>query len=152
MRDMIWFLIEPSGMISILAPVWRQVYGAIVVKPPVSVTQLTVLTISHHMPPLQNQVRRFYFSFASFTWFLGLLHKNQFLPTNMKPQCWLTDCCFESPLRALRYRCHIHYSWRNRHPTSHFYTVHDVCQSWNPSRVNHVMSVTGRFNPTMPQI
>jgi hypothetical protein len=44
----------------------RQVHGAIVVKPTVSVTQLTMLTISHHTPPLQNPVRRFYFSFASF--------------------------------------------------------------------------------------
>jgi hypothetical protein len=142
--------IEPSGMISILAPVWRQVYGAIVVKPLVSVTQLTMLTISHHTPPLQNQVRRFYFSFASFMWFLGLSHKNRFLPTNMKPQHWLTDCCFESLLRALRCRCHIHYSWRNRHPTSHFYTVQAVCQLWNQSPVKRVMSFMGRFNQTMP--
>jgi hypothetical protein len=85
-----WLIsIEPSDMISILAPVWRQVHGAIIVKPQVSVTQLTVLTISHHTPPLQNQVRRFYFSFTSFTWFLGLSHKNQLLPTHMKPQRWL---------------------------------------------------------------
>jgi hypothetical protein len=39
----------------------------------------------------------------------------------MKPQCWLTDCCFESPLRALHCRRHIHYSWRNRHSTSHLH-------------------------------
>jgi hypothetical protein len=77
--------IEPSDMISILALVWRQVHGAIIVKPPVSVMELTLLTISHHTPPLENQVKRFYFSFASFTWFLGLSHNNQFLPTNMKP-------------------------------------------------------------------
>jgi hypothetical protein len=92
MRDMIWFFIDvldlhrASGMISILAPVWRQVHDNIVLKPPVSVAQLAMLTISHHTPPLQNQVRRFYFSFASFTWLLGLSHKNRFLPTNMKPQ------------------------------------------------------------------
>jgi hypothetical protein len=92
-RDMIWFFIDmldihrASAMISILAPVWCHVHGAIVVKPPVGVKQLTVLTISHHTPPLQNQVRRLYFSFVDFTWFLGLLHKKRFLPTNMKPQC-----------------------------------------------------------------
>jgi hypothetical protein len=143
--------IEPSSMISILAPVWRQVHSAIIVKPPVSVTQLTMLTISHHTPSLQNQVRRFYFSFASCTSFLGLSHKNRFLPTNINPQHWLTDCCFESPIRALCCRRYIHYSWRNRHSTSHFYTVQAVCQSWNQSRVKRVMLVTGRFNPTMPQ-
>jgi hypothetical protein len=135
--------IEPFDMISILAPVWRQVHGAIVEKPPVSVTQLTVLTISHHTPPLENQVRHSNFSFAIFTWFLGLSHKNRFLPTNMKPQHWLTHCCFESPLRALHCRCHIHCSWRNWHPTNHFYMVQAVCQLWNQSRVKHVKSIFG---------
>jgi hypothetical protein len=139
-------------MISILAPVWRQFHDTIVMKPPVSFMQLTVLTISHHMSPLQNKVRCFYFSFACFTWFLGLLHKNWFLPTNMKPKSWLADCCFESLLRTLRCRYHIHYNWRNWHPASHFYTVHAVCQAWNQSRVKRVKSVTGRFNPTMPWI
>jgi hypothetical protein len=55
------------------------------------------------------------------------LHKKRFLPTNMKPQCWSTHCCFESLLRTLRCRRHIHYIWRNWHPTSHFYTVQAVC-------------------------
>jgi hypothetical protein len=88
---------------------------------------LPCLTISHHMPPLQNQVRRFYFSFVSFTWFLGLSHKNRFLPTNMKPRCWSMDSFFDSLLRVLCCRCHIHYSWRNKHPTIHFYTVQAIC-------------------------
>jgi hypothetical protein len=122
-------------MISILALVWHQVHGTIVMKPLVSITQLTMLTISHHTPPVQNQVRRFYFSFASFTWFLGLSHKNWFLPMNMKPQRWSTHCFFESPLRVLCCRRHIHYNWRNRHPTSHYYAVQAVCQSWNQSHV-----------------
>jgi hypothetical protein len=109
----------------------------------VSVTQLTVLTISHHMPDCKTKLDDSTLSFACFTWLLGLSHKNHFLPTNIKPQRWSTNCFFDSPLRALCCRCHIHYSWRNRHPTSHFYMVQPVCQSWNQSRVKHVRSVFG---------
>jgi hypothetical protein len=81
-------------------------------------------------------------SFACFAWLVGLSHKNRF-SMNMKPQRWLTHCCFESLLRALRCRRHIHYSWRNWHPTSHFYTVQAVYQSWNQSRVKRIKSVFG---------
>jgi hypothetical protein len=31
-----------------------------------------------------------------------------------------------------------------------FIRCYAVCQSWNQSRVKHVRSVTGRFNPNMP--
>jgi arylamine N-acetyltransferase len=105
--------------------------------------QLTVSTISHHTPHCKTKLDDSTLSFACFTWLLELSHKNRFLPTNMKPQHWSMDCFFDSPLRALRCRRHIHYSWRNRHPTSHFYTVQAVCQSWNQSRVKHVKSVFG---------
>jgi hypothetical protein len=87
-----------------------------------STMQLTVDHITAYAP-LQNKVRCFYFMFVSFTWLLGISHKNCFLSTNMKPQYWLTYCCFESPLRALHCRCHIHYRWRNRHPTSHLHST-----------------------------
>jgi hypothetical protein len=79
----------------------------------VSITQLTVLTISHHTPHCKTKLDDSTLSFACFTWLLGLSHKNRFLPTNMKPQRWSTDCFFDSLLRALHCRCHIHYSWRN---------------------------------------
>jgi hypothetical protein len=104
---------------------YHQVHGASVVKPPAVPRNLPFDHITSHAP-LQNKVRSFYFMFASFTWLLGLSHKNRFLPTYMKPQRWLTYCCFESPLRALRCRCHIHYSWRNRHPTNH---LHDTSRT-----------------------
>jgi hypothetical protein len=123
--------------------VWHQVHSATVVKPPVSATQLTLLTISHHTPHCKIKLDALILSFTSFTWLLGLLHKNHFLPMNMKPQRWSTDCLFDYPLMALRCRCHIHYSWRNWHPTSHFYMVQAVCQSWNQSRVKRVKSVFG---------
>jgi hypothetical protein len=108
-----------------------------------SVTQLTVLTISHHTPRCKTKLDALLLSFACFTWLLGLSHKNSFLPTNMKPQRWSMNCFFNSPLRSLRCRRHIHYSWRIRHPTSHFYTVQPVCQSWNQSRVKRVKSIFG---------
>jgi hypothetical protein len=108
-----------------------------------SVMQLTVLTISHHTPRCKTKLDALLLSFAYFMWLLGLLHKNYFLPTNMKPQCWSTDCFFDAPLRPLCCRCHIHYSWRNTHPTSHFYTVQAVCQSWNQSHVKCVKLVFG---------
>jgi hypothetical protein len=109
----------------------------------VSVTKLTVLTISHHTPRCKTKLDALLLSFACFTWLLGLPHKNRFLPTNMKPQRWSTDCFFDSLLRPLRCRRHIHCSWKNRHPTSHFYTVQAVGQSWNQSRVKRVRSVFG---------
>jgi hypothetical protein len=105
--------------------------------------QLTVLTISHHTPCCKTKLDALLLSFACFTWFLGLSHKNCFLPMNMNPQHWSTDCFFDSPLRALCCKCHIHYSWTNWHPTSHFYTVQAVCQSWNQSHVKCVKSVFG---------
>jgi hypothetical protein len=107
----------------------------------VSITLLTVWIISHQTPGCKTKLDDSTLSFACFTWLLGLLHKNYFLPTNMKPQHWSMNCFFDSPLRVLHYRRHIHYSWRNRHLTSHFYTVQAICQSWNQSRVKCVRSV-----------
>jgi hypothetical protein len=109
----------------------------------VSVKQLTVLTISHHTRHCKTKLGVLLLSFACFMWLLGLSHKNRFLPTNMKPQRWSTDCFFDSLLRALRCRRHIDYSWRNRNLTSHFYTLQAVCQSWNQSREKRVKSVFG---------
>jgi hypothetical protein len=122
--------IEPSGMISILAPVWRQVHGVIVVKPLAVSRNLQCWPYHITRPHFKIKLDALLLSFACFTWLIGLSHKNRFLPTNMKPRLLLTYCCFESLLRALRCRCCIHYSSRNRHPTSHFYTVQAVCQSW----------------------
>jgi hypothetical protein len=51
-----------------------------------SVTELTVLTISHHTPRYKTKLDALLLSFACFTWFLWLPHKNRFLPMNMKPQ------------------------------------------------------------------
>jgi hypothetical protein len=124
-----WYDIVSSSMclISIEPPAWSPSVhrcGAKsmvpVVKPPVVPRNLPFDHITSHAP-LQNKVTRFYFMFAIFTWLLGLSHKNHFLPTNKKPQCWLTYCFFESPLRALHCRHQIHYSWRNWHPTSHLH-------------------------------
>jgi hypothetical protein len=126
--------IERSGMISILPPVRHQVHDNIIVKPQ---------TISHHTPHCKTKLDDSTLSFACLTCLLGLSHKNHFFPTNMKPQRWSIDCFFTSPLRALCCRLHIHYSWRNRHPTSHFYTVQAVCESWNQSRMKRIKSVFG---------
>jgi hypothetical protein len=134
--------IERSGMISILPPVRCQVHDTIVVK---------LQLVSHNLPyqpyhitpHCKTNLDASTLSFACFRWLLGLSHKNHFLPTNMKPQHWLIHCCFESLLRALRCTCHIHYSWRNGQPTSQFYTVQVICQSWNQSYVKHVKSVFG---------
>jgi hypothetical protein len=114
--------IEPPAWYPFVHRLWCQVHGASVVKHPAVPHNLPFDHIISHAP-LQNKVRRFYFMFAIFTWLLGLSHKNRFLPTNMKPQRWLTYCCFESPLRALCCRHHIHYSWRNWHPTSHLHGI-----------------------------
>jgi hypothetical protein len=92
MRDMIWFFINALDLHQAL---WHDLHPCTGVAPSPrrhrreasgNITQLTVLTISHHTPSLQNKVRHSLSSFACFTWLLGFLHKNHFLPTNMKPQ------------------------------------------------------------------
>jgi hypothetical protein len=102
---------ERSGMISIPPPVRRQVHGTIVVKPQLVSHNLTYWPY-HITHPTAKKVRQIYFIFCMFTWLLGLSHKNHFLPMNMKPQHWSMNFFFDSPLRVLRCRRHIHYSWR----------------------------------------
>jgi hypothetical protein len=149
MRDMIWFFIDALDLRRAL---WHDLHPCTGVAPSPrchhheasgNVTQLTILAISHQTPRYKTKLDALLLSFACFTWLLGLLHKNRFLPTNMKPQCSSMNCFFDSSLRALCCRCHIHYSWRNWHPTSYFYTVQAVCKSWNQSCVKCVKLVFG---------
>jgi hypothetical protein len=140
MRDMIWFFIDVLDFHRALG----MIHGAIFMKPPAVSRNLPCWPYHITRPQCKTKLDASTLSFACFTWILGLSHKNHFLPTNMKPQCWLTDCCFESLLRSLHCRRHIHYSWRNKHLTSYFYMVQAVCQSWNQSRVKRARSVTWR--------
>jgi hypothetical protein len=146
---MIWFFIDT---LDLHRAFWHDLHLSTSTSPhpwchrheaSVSTKQLTVSTISHDKPHYKTKLDDSTLSFACFTWLLGLSHKNHFLPTNMKPQLWSMNCFFNSPLRFLYCRRHIHYNWRNRHPTSHFYTVQGICQSWNQSRVKCVKSVFG---------
>jgi hypothetical protein len=72
MRDMIWFFINALDLHQAL---WHDLHPCTGVAPSPwchrreasgNVTQLTVLTISHHTPPLQNQFRRSTFIFCMF--------------------------------------------------------------------------------------
>jgi hypothetical protein len=156
MHDIIWFFIDALDLYRVLQHDLQSCTG--VVPSPRrhhheasgNVTQLTMLTISHHMPPLQNKVRRFYFIFCMFYVVSRAFAQEPFLTYEHETTTLIYRLLLWVPLRDLRCRRHIHYSWRNRHPTSHFYTVQVVCQSWNQSHVKCIRSVTGRFNPTMP--
>jgi hypothetical protein len=109
------------------------------------------LTISHHTPYCKTKLEVSTI-FASFMWLLGLSRKNRSYLWTWNHNADSHIVPLISLLRALHCRCHIHYSWRNRHSTSHFCTVQTVRQAWNQSCVKCVMLVSGRFDPTMPQI
>jgi hypothetical protein len=156
MHDMIWFLHRRACSPSIP---WHDLHPSIGTVPSprclswsLRMSNVTYsLTISHHTPHYKTKLD-VSIVFASFTWLLGLSRKNLFYLWTWNHNADNHIIALISPLRALCYRCHIHYSWRNWHPTSHFYTVHAICQAWNQSRVKCVMLVTVRFDQTMPQI
>jgi hypothetical protein len=92
--------------------------------------------------PFQDKVRRFY-SVCIFYVASRAFVQELFLNYEHETTTLIIYYCFDSPLRALHCRCHIHYSWRNMHLTSHFCTVQAVRQAWNQSRVKRVKSVFG---------
>jgi hypothetical protein len=108
--------IEPPAWSPSVHRLWRQVHGARR-EAFRSTMQLTVQPY-HITRPLQNKVRRFYYV-CKFYVASRAFAQQPFLTYEHETHI----VALISPLRALHCRCHIHYSWRNRHPTSHFCTV-----------------------------